>query len=183
MRLVQKAHDFISCSITKGSTVIDMTCGNGIDTLYLSNSVKKSGKVFAFDKQDEAILRTRKVLEESKSSENVELIKACHSQIDKHLPLEIKGLIAAITINLGYLPNGDRSVITTASTTITAIEIAYEWMQIGAKMTIIVYRGHYGGDEEAMAVKNILTIKEWQVTKCTGHEKPDSPILYMVTKR
>jgi precorrin-6B methylase 2 len=182
MRLVQKAHSFISSSLTEGATAIDMTCGNGMDTLYLSTSVGKSGKVFAFDKQGEAISRTEKILIDNECYDQVELTKACHSEMEKYLPLEIKESVSAISINLGYLPKGDHSIITTAKTTIPALELAYKWMKSGAAMTIIAYRGHQGGEAEARAINILLKDNEWDYIEYKGNMKKDSPILYMITK-
>lgn len=42
-----------------GDVVIDATAGGGVDTLFLAKLVGPRGRVFAFDVQEEAILRTR----------------------------------------------------------------------------------------------------------------------------
>ncbi|NLP30485.1 MAG: rRNA methyltransferase, partial [Clostridiales bacterium] len=40
--------------VSEGDIVVDATAGNGNDTLALAKLVKKTGKVYSFDVQDEA---------------------------------------------------------------------------------------------------------------------------------
>lgn len=54
---------------------IDLTCGNGYDTLFLSNLAGISGCVKAFDIQEEAIERTKKLLKEKSNYNNYEVIR------------------------------------------------------------------------------------------------------------
>lgn len=56
------AHHLLEESVCKGDTVIDATCGNGNDTLFLSNTVGENGDVLAFDIQQQAIEKTKEVL-------------------------------------------------------------------------------------------------------------------------
>ena len=51
MRLVKHAQKFISDHITEGSIVLDLTSGNGHDSLYLAKTVGEQGKLFAVDIQ------------------------------------------------------------------------------------------------------------------------------------
>jgi predicted methyltransferase len=51
--------------VKNGDIVIDATAGNGNDTLALLNLVGDNGKVYAFDIQEEAIEKTKHLLEES----------------------------------------------------------------------------------------------------------------------
>ena len=56
------------------SIVIDATCGNGNDTLFLAQHVT-SGRVHAFDIQETAILNTQ---QKTKDFDNVTLHHASH---------------------------------------------------------------------------------------------------------
>ena len=65
---------FLEKVIQKGDVVIDATMGNGYDTVYLGNLVGDSGKVYAFDVQEEAIKSTIKKVERDNMTSRVELI-------------------------------------------------------------------------------------------------------------
>jgi hypothetical protein len=55
--------------------------------------------------------------------------------------------------NLGYLPGSDKTRITMADTTLLALASALDWLAPRGIMTVVVYPGHPGGDEEAEAVR------------------------------
>ena len=55
--------------------------------------------------------------------------------------------------NLGYLPGGDKSVVTRPETTRRALEEALEWLRPGGLTTVVCYTGHPGGREDAAAVE------------------------------
>ena len=71
--VVEITHLFAQNIIKKGDTVIDATCGNGYDTLFLSKLVGNMGKVYAFDIQQIAIERTKDLLNKNSAYPNVEL--------------------------------------------------------------------------------------------------------------
>ena len=54
---------FVMKHLKEGDTAVDFTMGNGNDTLFLSKAVGESGKVFAFDIQEDALISTRAHLE------------------------------------------------------------------------------------------------------------------------
>ena len=57
-------------------------------------------------------------------------------------------------LNLGYLPGGDHALVTKPDTTVSALQIAVERLKRGGIITIMVYTGHPGGQEEYRAVRN-----------------------------
>jgi predicted methyltransferase len=182
MRLVQKAHQFISTALKDSGCAIDMTCGNGMDSLFFARIVGEKGNVYAFDIQEEAISKTKELLQENHCASQAKLFKACHSQIERYLPQEKKGHVNSIAMNLGYLPKGNHDISTKSKTTIPAILIAYDWMKLGGAMTIIAYRGHKGGKDEAEQVGKLISEKEWKVSIDQGIKKAESPLLYMISK-
>ena len=101
----------------KTDIVIDATCGNGNDTLMLAKIAKK---VYAFDIQKKAIDNTKALLSKNNIN-NVTLINDSHEYIDKYLD-EYKEKISLIIFNLGYLPNGNKSITTNYKTTIKAVK-------------------------------------------------------------
>ena len=62
------------------------------------------------------------------------------------------GRVAAVTFNLGYLPGGDRRVVTQPGSSSAAIGAAARLLRADGIMTIVAYRGHPGGRDEADAV-------------------------------
>ena len=91
---------------------------------------------------------------------------------------------AAVIFNLGYLPASDRSVCTSASTSVRAIRAAVGHLACGGILTVLAYTGHPGGAEETEAVGELLaalpageyTFRE--VTFPTGRSLP--PRLFVV---
>jgi len=56
--------------------------------------------------------------------------------------------------NLGYLPGGDKSIITCTDSTVAALNIASQLLSSNGIITVMAYPGHQGGDLETEHVKN-----------------------------
>ena len=56
------AKEILSRAVSPGDAVIDATMGNGHDTLFLCESVGPSGRVYAFDVQEQAVASTEALL-------------------------------------------------------------------------------------------------------------------------
>ena len=56
-KIIPFAHKLLQEVVDNNSVTVDMTCGNGFDTLFLAEISKK---VYAFDIQDAAIENTLK---------------------------------------------------------------------------------------------------------------------------
>lgn len=168
--ITQQAHELLA-TYARGSLAIDATAGNGHDTLFLANLVGPTGTVWAFDIQPEALCRTAARLEGQQISVQLRLksghpvpttdvshrviaIEADHAEIALSLPPEIRGRVAVIMFNLGYLPGADKECITTTSSTLTALDAAIMLLAPGGVLTVVVYPGHPGGREEAEAVRS-----------------------------
>ena len=134
-----QSHEYIEKFVKAGDIVVDATCGNGNDTIFLAKLVGENGKVYSFDIQDKAINTTTKKLTEQNLLDRVELIKDGHQNIDKYTSSGIK----AIMFNLGYLPGGDHMLGTKAENTIAALVKSMELLAIRGIITVVVY---YGGD-------------------------------------
>jgi len=50
-----------------------------------------------------------------------------------------------VAFNLGYLPGGDKDIITVSETTSLALEAAKRILMPGGLISIVVYVGHPGG--------------------------------------
>ena len=177
--LTRIAQDRIAAVIEVGETVVDATVGNGFDTCFLAEQVGLWGSVYGFDIQKQAIESTQKRLEAT-GLENVTLLQKSHAQLSMYVPEPV----AAAMFNLGYLPGGDHRVITRATTTIAALQQAFDRLRDNGRISVMVYRGHDGGVEEGAAVEY------WLSNQCAGtvekiESQPprlSSPVLFVVTK-
>lgn len=146
------AHEMVGQALSVGEVAVDATVGNGHDTVALARAVGAEGRVFGFDVQDEAIESTRSRLATEEVRADVTLIRAGHEEMDRHLPKDVHGSVAAVTFNLGYLPGSTSDLTTTPGTTIPALEAAVRMLRPGGVLTVVLYTGHDGGKEEARAV-------------------------------
>ncbi|MFC4404788.1 class I SAM-dependent methyltransferase [Gracilibacillus xinjiangensis] len=144
--IIPFSHQLLKEIVLKGDTVIDATCGNGNDTLFLSKLVGQHGKVYGFDIQAAAIVNTRKKIETEDYLKNVTLIHDGHEAIDKYIAVNEE--VAGAIFNLGYLPKGDHAVVTKPVSTIQAVERILKRLTLGGRIVLVVYHGHEGGTEE-----------------------------------
>ena len=147
-------HEILKNTIVEGDHVIDATVGNGHDTNLLAQLVGERGKVYGFDIQQQAIENTREKLLLTGQLSQVELIQDGHENINNYMPEGEQ--IAAITFNLGYLPKGDKSIITKAHTTVSAIEQSLVLLRKQGIISIMIYFGHEGGLEEKEKVDQFV---------------------------
>jgi tRNA A58 N-methylase Trm61 len=157
--IISFAHKLIEERLRPGDAVIDATVGNGVDTVFLAGLVGMGGAVYGFDIQEEALEKARKRMAGAgfggSSAEavcGVKLLLRSHAQMEQAVPASLHGEIAAVMFNLGYLPGGDHTVVTTPFSTLAALEASLRLLKKGGVVTIVLYSGHEGGREEADAV-------------------------------
>lgn len=143
----------ISESVREGDICIDATAGRGNDTLLLAQLVGKSGRVTAFDIQQDAVDSTRALLEQNGVSDRADVLLRSHSEMDG---LFEEGTVSCITFNFGWLPGGDHNVFTNKRTSIEAIEKGLRLLKSGGVMTLIIYYGRETGFEERDALLEFL---------------------------
>lgn len=153
LKAAELAHTLLEKIIKPGQTVLDATAGNGHDTLFLAGLVQKEGKVYAFDVQERALDNTRELLLRHGRLEQVRLIRDSHVLLRKY----IQEPLGAAIYNLGYLPGGDKNIITAAGTTLSSLEQCLEMLEPGGACAIVLYPGHPGGDREAREVEAYLS--------------------------
>ncbi|SES69148.1 Putative rRNA methylase [Natronincola peptidivorans] len=178
-------HNLLINRIPEGSTVIDGTMGNGYDTLFLHEQVGEEGVVYAFDIQKLALERTKEMLIENNiaiDSNRIRLIHDGHENIGQY----VKEPISVAMFNLGYLPNGDKEIITQNSTTIQALSAALSLLQARGIISIVIYYGHIGGLEEKqrlMDYVNNLNSSEYTVMQCSYlNKEKNPPIIVLIEK-
>ncbi|WP_290637442.1 class I SAM-dependent methyltransferase [Aquisalimonas sp.] len=151
--LTALVHELLEPILSDGAIAVDATAGNGHDTAFLARSVGAGGRVYALDIQEAALEQARRRLQQGGLLERVRLIRGDHASLLELLGHEHQGRVAAVTFNLGYLPGGDRSRITSAATTIPALRQATTLLAPSGRLTILAYVGHSGGRLEASAVE------------------------------
>jgi 16S rRNA C1402 N4-methylase RsmH len=167
-RLTEIVHDRLRAVLTPDDVAIDATAGNGHDTLAMA---KLARHVYAFEIQETAIEAARRI-----APANVTLILADHASMKEHIPRELHGTIAAVVFNLGYLPGGDKSIITKPASTVRALQAAWELLKPGGLLSVMTYPGHAGGDLEDEAVC------AWIEDKTCERVESKGPRLYAITK-
>ncbi len=179
--LTQLAQSIIRRVLRPGDSAIDATAGNGHDTLFLAQLVGETGAVIAIDRQPEAIAATQGRLSQECIG-HVTLRQADHSMELRRLADE-QVRAKAIMFNLGYLPGSDKTVTTAAQSTVTAIRAAQDLLGPGGVMTVIAYRGHIGGKEEASAIEDLISrqmLVAAAVDRIEGDQENDtSPVLFV----
>ena len=130
--------------LEEGDIAIDATMGNGYDTLRLCRLVGDSGKVYAFDIQEEAIEATRGLLEREGLAGRAILIHAGHQDMKEYVKEEANSAV----FNLGWLPGARHAVTTLADTTLPAVQACLELLKPGGMLTVCVYPGHEEGARE-----------------------------------
>src|SRR5699024_7563373 len=138
LKVIPFAHQLMKDIVEPGDTVIDATCGNGNDALFLSTLVGASGHVYACDIQEQAIIATKELLASNERT-NLTYIQDSHANIDQYLPTSVVGHITAAVFNLGYLPKSDKSIITKPHSTIKAMEHILSFLKKSGRLIAVIY--------------------------------------------
>ena len=180
---LKKMHkEFILAHLGEGEVAVDFTMGNGNDTLFLSETVGESGRVYAFDIQDKALESTEKLLSENNAQKNYTLICASHHRAKEF----VKEPIKAGMFNLGYLPgSGMKAVTTMRETTMLAVEAAIDLLLPDGVLIIAIYPGHEEGALEGDMLREYFkTLSKYRI--CASEfrilNSPTSPYFFLIEK-
>ena len=194
LKQLEMAHWMLKDIIKTNDVVVDATMGNGYDTQFLA---ELGANVYAFDVQEEALNATEKRLDDAgiknqifeKNLSNlltepsVNLVLSGHEKLSEYVKEPIKAAI----FNLVYVPKTDKSVVTQADTTLTALDALTNQLVVGGRIAIMIYYGHEGGMEEKNAVikwTSSLPQKDWEVTSYAPlNQIHTPPILVLIEKR
>jgi tRNA A58 N-methylase Trm61 len=151
-RVLPFARALLQTAVTEGDYAVDATLGNGHDTCFLAEIVGDNGKVFGFDIQREAIESSTIRLKEKELFERTVLVHDSHDTLLSVLPEDAKGKVTGAIFNLGYLPGGDKHIVTKPNSTISAIEQLLSVMAPEGIIVLVIYHGHPEGQVERDAV-------------------------------
>ncbi|AQX53438.1 class I SAM-dependent methyltransferase [Priestia flexa] len=186
-RILPFARTLLTSAVNEGDTVIDATVGNGHDTSFLAKLVGASGHVYGFDIQDEAIQNTSERLAKQGIEQQVTLIKDSHSRLKNHIPTHLHGNLTGAIFNLGYLPGGNKKIVTLSTSTIQAIEQLIELLAPEGIIVLVIYHGHEQGQIERDDVLHYVSNLDQQIVHVLRYQfinqQNNPPFIVAIEKR
>lgn len=167
--------------IKPGFLCVDGTLGNGYDSEKILNLLNGNGFLYSFDIQKEAIKNSKNLLNKT-DYKNYHLILDSHENVDKYIKNEIDFFI----MNLGYLPKGDKSITTTAETTIKFLSKINYMLRPNGLGLIVFYLGHDEGAREGREVYKYLegyNQKEFNILKVNFLNQKNIPPELVIIER
>lgn len=155
---IQIAHALWQELLQPGDLVIDATCGNGKDLLFLCQRVltQEMGRVFALDLQQQAIDTSYSYLQETLPASllsRVSFFRQCHSSFPEEISQES---IQLVVYNLGYRPTGDKQITTHTETTLASLSVAMSLVRPRGGISVTCYPGHPEGMRELESILAFL---------------------------
>ncbi|WP_300408178.1 class I SAM-dependent methyltransferase [Lagierella sp.] len=149
----------------KGRKVVfcDLTLGNGNDLKRAFDICDSKSTFYGFDIQPLSLKNTRKLFND-KELKNIHLILDSHENIKEHVQEKVDLAI----YNLGYLPGGNKNIVTNYNTVIASLENLLTSLNIGGKIFITFYPGHDSGREESKYIQEFLRSlnqKQYEILK------------------
>ncbi|MES2272838.1 MAG: class I SAM-dependent methyltransferase [Chlamydiota bacterium] len=184
---LQLAKQYWQAHLKPGNIAIDATCGNGHDTLFLSQLLLQDSRslVIGLDIQRAALQNTETLLGKTLSPDQIKqvsLFLLSHAEIET-VPLTSSPDL--IVYNLGYLPKGDKSITTVAETTLISIQKSLTLLSNEGALSITCYPGHVEGEKEERELLRFvetLSSHEWLVCYHKWPNRPRSPTLLWIQK-
>lgn len=178
LRIIDFVHNIIKEKVNSQDICVDMTLGNGNDTLFLCGLAKH---VYGFDIQKQAIEKTDLLLSLN-NYKNYTLFLSSHENVDEIIKEKIKAFI----FNLGYLPGGDKSITTNYQTTINAISNSLKLLDDKGVIAIVIYPGHPQGkveDEKISEFVSFLPQKQYDVITYKFINQINNPPYALIIER
>lgn len=170
------AHHWWQELVTPDDNVVDMTCGNGHDTLVLASFNPKH--LVALDIQQAALDKARELVKEK-----AEFLLADHAAY----PLQLeKESVKLVVYNLGWLPGSDKACTTEVNSTLESIKNLLDKIAFGGGISITCYPGHEEGAKEESALMGFfqtLPPTEWSVCHHRWLNRKASPSLILLQRK
>jgi len=179
---VTYVHNVLGSVLREGDVAVDATMGNGWDTALMADLVGESGTIYGFDIQEVAVEVTRS--RTSGCLATVRLHQQGHETMSAAIDGPHQGHVRAVTFNLGYLPGGDKQIMTHADTTLRGLSEARSVLAPDGVITVVCYR-HAEGERELALVRGELA--SWPQDRYTVievdfiNQKGTPPIVFVVT--
>lgn len=167
--------------------VIDATCGNGYDSLFLAQNFLEffNIKLFCFDIQKKAIDATCDLLKNNLSKQafdKVSFINDSHENFSKFITTKVNLII----YNLGYLPKSDKTLTTKVTTTLLSIKSALSILDNTGAISITAYPGHEEGkkeEKELLSFFQALDSSKYSVCYHKWINKENAPSFFWIEKK
>lgn len=181
MNTLDVLHDFLRRQVKPGAFCIDATAGKGRDTALLCRLAGESGRVIAFDVQQDAVDQTRALL--AAEGLRAEVVLDSHANMARYAVPES---VDCIVFNFGRLPGGDPHIFTTADTSLPAIDAGLSLLKPGGVMALALYYGKENGYDEKNAILEhlkALNDRVFTVLACDWlNRKHDPPLPIFIWK-
>ena len=195
---LKQSHELWTSHVKPGDIVVDATCGNGHDSMFLAKLAltPHSGKLYSIDIQEQAIETAKHNIAKDEHlkryllDNRIQLVCGSHETF----PIEMfPETVSLICYNLGYLPGKKRTnspettqtfewnEITNQRTTLTSLKCAVPLLKEGGLLSVVAYPGHAGGEEEMQCVQEFLSAldpSDWRVYASVPLNRPKSPTLF-----
>ena len=177
LNTLSMVHEFLRRHVAPGSFCIDATAGKGRDTALLCRLAGETGRVLAFDIQEDAVRQTRALL--SQENLHAEVLLESHAEMARYAE---DNSVDCIVFNFGRLPGGDPHIFTKSDTSVAAIDAGLRILRPGGVMAIALYYGSENGYEERDAVlQHLETLDDRQFSVltcrwCNRRSDPPMPI-------
>lgn len=186
------AHQYWKTLLKPGDIAIDATCGNGNDSLFISQQILAPdqsdgmGELFLFDIQQTALDNSLKLLSSHLDTQQLSKIYpclSCHSIFPDKIH---KATVTLAAYNLGYLPGGDKSLTTRVSSTLLSLQNVLPLIKSGGVVSVTCYPGHAEGHKEENAILEWASALPPYTWNCCHHKwinSVQSPSLLILQKR
>ena len=174
--MVDYAHDFLSEVLSPHAITVDFTCGNGHDTLFLA---KRSAHVYAMDIQKDVIEQTQERFQ-TQEIKNVSFFHHDHGEAVRVIPYYDAGIFS-----LGYLPQGNRHIVTKGESTLKALRQALDLLKPHGRLVLVVYTGHKEGLLESEQLNKFvekLSPHDFHCASLRMENKKASPYLLIIDR-
>ena len=173
LNTLSMVHWFLEQTVKPGSFCIDATAGKGRDTALLCRLVGETGRVLAFDIQQEAVDQTKALL--AAEGLTAEVILDSHAHMERYAEA---GTVDCVVFNFGRLPGGDPAVFTRAESSVAALNAALRVLKPGGAVAIALYYGGangYGERDAVLAWLETLDDRSFSVLRCDWANRRNDP--------
>lgn len=180
--VIKLSHAIFQQVVKPGDVIVDATCGNGKDALFLAQLLQGKGRLVVYDIQQEALDRAKNHFDNHLLIEERRIIEM---KLCSHEYIQEEGA-KLFHYNLGYLPNGDKQITTCRASTIASIQKALELVSPSGVVSIVCYPGHEEGAEELLCVDQLavnLDPSKWEVCTHYSVNRKKAPRLFLFRKR
>jgi len=173
LNTLSMVHEFLKRHVAPGAVCIDATAGKGRDTALLCRLAGETGRVLAFDIQEEAVVQTKALL--AAEGLTAEVILDSHVHMERYAS---PGSVDCVVFNFGRLPGGNPAIFTRAESSVAAIGAGLRLLRPGGVMAIALYYGKengYGERDAVLAYLKTLDDRAFSVLCCHWANRRNDP--------